>query len=62
MKKHSFKLSNGVRGMFTKEEIDMVLYFESKGYAVHGIRTEENGTVVVKWSDGTESEYLKLVM
>lgn len=62
MKKHSFKLSNGFRGMFTEEEIDMVLYFESKGYRVNGIKTVENGKVIVKWSDGSESEYLKVTM
>ena len=59
-KKHSFKLINGTRGMFTNEEIDMVLYFESKGYRVNGIKTKETGTIVVTWSDGSESEYLAL--
>lgn len=57
MKKISFKMTNGVRKMCTKEEIKMVLYFESKGLRVNDIETEENGVVVVLFSDGVKRRY-----
>lgn len=58
MEKYNFKLTDGSVGEFSKEEIDMVLYFESRGFSVRNIQTEKNGKVVVTWSDGSQSEYL----